>query len=1580
MDKKKFGAYEVIKELGKGSFGTVYSVIDGVSGEERALKAFSLRWVRPHLIERFRREFSLVARMPYRRIVQVYDFGEEGKQYYFTMELIKGTTLEDKKLSTDKIFDVLCDIAEGLAFIHNRGILHLDLKPANIFLTDEGAKIGDFGLSRAAGESEELTSGTVAYIAPEILQGHQPDMRADLYSLGVIALELFSGNNPFAAENISESMNLQLSLPITESYLDEVPDEFHDLLMSLLDKEPQHRPHNAYSVWHAIADILGRPDDPELRARFLPQPTLIARDKIVSHAGQLFPKVKGKHLWSLEGIKGIGYTRMLEELRIAGQLAGYYPLTVSQFNSMESLLMQLLSWDFGAPLRRHLPTLLWAVPGISSHPTLANIGVTKSPEEPSRDEMNAHILALLEEISMLQPLMIMLEDSVSPRVIKSIAQRREIGRILIVSKNAKTTELDVFTSSSELELLTLAQIHIWISSTLGSVDGLNDFVQNLYRNSNGLPRAIDLTMKKLIAEGYLVPGKERWQFSHARKAEIKTMLPEKILNEALRYIAIAPDGLPYFALVSLLGEDNAPVAISELLANGKVTEHEKWNSLVYFLTDTQIAAEILLDDNDELNYFREKVAEILVEMKEQPEFVFSGARLFMDSQDIESALKFGRSVIKQLRSMYKFDLLIEDYNLIEECANSMFDDELWFKAAKRKASTFMEMGSLEESDTVYRTILGKVRQTADLQKEAVVLNDLSIVTISLNRHDEAYSLLREGLELAKQVDDARLKLFALTNIGAVLLDQNDMTEAANIFWQARNIAIEDENFAALVVIEVNLGKILLSQEKFSQSLDRLLNAISIAEREDLVRNRIEGLLELSRLYRKMGNLELSRRTASELKELIHRPVNIVRVNLENLYIDLYAGTLESPQDAISNLLADVKALAPTVYDTVMDDILPFIVLAGIPISDLSNFPSVPRGELSSKMWEVLMAVESGQFDTAIEGSEAILTNIRVPGERTEMWCASSIILSSLHRPEDAVERLYAQLIKAPKDFYVRGIIWEKIAEICSDKAPNPEKGQESLIKAQEFYSKLNNRTKLLELESIADHLRGSRYGGDAGLLLEVAKTFTTTLEWENLASVILERAVEVSGARRAILIISDDNELIPIASQSESGEPVKKEELQFSSTAIRRAIEKRESLLVESIAEDEALASSESILDLKILMVIAVPLICRDELIGVLYADAEVRRAEFSQRTVRLLETLGEFASMALYNAKLYGELLAERDALRAQTVEFFGDEFIGGDSKAIQEIYPKISAVAAQDVTVLLLGETGVGKDVLSRIVHSRSRRADGPFIVLNCAAVPETLLEAELFGYEKGAFTGATRRQPGKFELADNGTLFLDEIGDMSPALQAKLLSALETGRFMRLGGTQTITADVRIIAATNKNLEEEIETGNFREDLYYRISTVRITIPPLRVRNEDIPVLAHHFLTNAAERFTKKITGFAPDVLEALRRYEWPGNVRQLKNAVEEMALFTQGDIIKGELIPDYIKSKKIAELGEDSGVYPEAQTYEEFKEMKKDLGKEFERWTLVKLLERYNNNISKAAREFGVHRTRLHQLVTKYGLRE
>lgn len=351
---------------------------------------------------------------------------------------------------------------------------------------------------------------------------------------------------------------------------------------------------------------------------------------------------------------------------------------------------------------------------------------------------------------------------------------------------------------------------------------------------------------------------------------------------------------------------------------------------------------------------------------------------------------------------------------------------------------------------------------------------------------------------------------------------------------------------------------------------------------------------------------------------------------------------------------------------------------------------------------------------------------------------------------------------------------------------------------------------------------------------------------------------------------------------------------------------------------------------------------------------------DFIEKPLSLENTL-----LTINNALNFYRLAEENRLLRQRAQSYYGPT---GKSEAITKLKGQIEMVAPTNAWVLITGENGTGKELVAHAIHQKSQRADKPFVEVNCAAIPDELIESELFGHEKGSFTGAYSKKRGKFDLANEGTLFLDEIGDMSLKTQAKILRILQEQKFERVGGTKTISVDVRVIAASNKNLEEEIGKGTFREDLYYRLNVIPIEVPPLRERLEDIPMIVDEFLEHFCYGSGSEKKEMSPDALELFKSYDWPGNVRELKNMVERLVILTPGNLITAEDIPDSLKKK--LKLYSQSPLFQvdslkEARSY-------------FEREFILRKLAENNGNISQTAEAIGIERSHLHKKIKAYGV--
>ncbi|RME03153.1 MAG: sigma-54-dependent Fis family transcriptional regulator [Planctomycetota bacterium] len=352
------------------------------------------------------------------------------------------------------------------------------------------------------------------------------------------------------------------------------------------------------------------------------------------------------------------------------------------------------------------------------------------------------------------------------------------------------------------------------------------------------------------------------------------------------------------------------------------------------------------------------------------------------------------------------------------------------------------------------------------------------------------------------------------------------------------------------------------------------------------------------------------------------------------------------------------------------------------------------------------------------------------------------------------------------------------------------------------------------------------------------------------------------------------------------------------------------------------------------------------------------------------LDELRLIAKNALEKIKL----TKENQELKQKLLEKEGFGEIIGESEAMKNIFDKIQKVSKTDITVLITGENGTGKELITREIHRLSERKNGPFVAINCAALPDNLIESELFGHEKGAFTGANQLKKGKFELAHNGTIFLDEIGDMNLPLQAKLLRVLEQKQIERLGGNAPINVDVRVIAATNQNLAQMVQEGKFREDLYFRLKVVEIHIPPLRERREDIPLLAKKFIEMHAAKHNKKIKRIHPEVFRILAKYHWPGNVRQLKYNLLQSVLFCENEEFGPKDLPEeilhYQPSPPFKEFDVDYNL--------DFKEAKKQIVERFEIQFIEHKLKECKGNITQAAKKLNMHRQSLQHKLKELGI--
>ena len=501
----------------------------------------------------------------------------------------------------------------------------------------------------------------------------------------------------------------------------------------------------------------------------------------------------------------------------------------------------------------------------------------------------------------------------------------------------------------------------------------------------------------------------------------------------------------------------------------------------------------------------------------------------------------------------------------------------------------------------------------------------------------------------------------------------------------------------------------------------------------------------------------------------------------------------------------------------------------------------------------------------------------------------------------------------------------------------------------------------LHPQKVAALPQTERMARDLNVLLKIATGIGGIRDREGLLWQLLGMILEAVPAERgAILLLDSVGEIGASVGWDRvrgPGNPV-----QVSRTLLSRVVQERVGLRVNDISKQGSLSSDASLGEFGVKSVLCVPLHVSEKTIGVIYLDTSSASEHFDEEHLHLITAVAGIASLAL-DAVQHVEWLREEN--RQLQAEVNLNHEMVGESPSMRAVYELIRRVAATDSTVLIQGESGTGKELVARAIHASSLRSDGPFVAINCAAITETLLESELFGHEKGAFTGATSQKKGKLELANGGTLFLDEIGEFAPALQAKLLRVLQEREFERVGGTRPLKVDIRVIAASNRALLQAVEEGTFRRDLYHRLNVVAVTIPPLRDRVEDIPRLADHLIAKASRKCRLRAKPISPEARACLMSYGWPGNVRELEHAIERAMVLGAAESILPQDFPEEIFQASTSAPASTS------KYQSVIKEQKKQL--------IQKALQQANGNYVEAAKILGLHPNSLLRLIRNLDLK-
>jgi Nif-specific regulatory protein len=888
-----------------------------------------------------------------------------------------------------------------------------------------------------------------------------------------------------------------------------------------------------------------------------------------------------------------------------------------------------------------------------------------------------------------------------------------------------------------------------------------------------------------------------------------------------------------------------------------------------------------------------------------------------------------------------------------------------------------------------------------------VMNLLGCIEYALGNWQKSRELLLEALKVGEKVGSEQLCKVASTNVGNTLWKLGDWINALQYYKM--NLALSESEgdlwdlisaYNNIGIIEFSRGDFNVAAEYFEKSV-RIDEKVGAVEYEALARENLaealealgrwsDALVQYNRCLALQGFDEMRASRSSvyiPLARLMNKKGDVAKAMA---YAQKALSAAERARDE------DLVAEASYVLANIEDERENYTEAERHLARSMSIFEShqTTQGLARAHTAAASIAFTQQKIDEATHHAELGRKYASQLDDRFTLakndWMWGKILSSQGNREEanakfDSARATFEEL-QTPYEFarllFDVGLLKE-----------DPDEATQTIRSAIRIFEKLEATHDLERARGALFRIKPAGKAPDTGVigLYEVVKIINTTLNLEEVLNRVLDVAIRRVRAERGMIILLDP---ITSALRTRIVRNIKDTEggsRRSPQSIVKEVIQSGQSVISADARADERFVDSESVIAENIMSILCVPLVIRERIAGAIYVDHREARHLFSQRDLTFIEAFADQAAIAIANARLYEELeeararlSLENESLRREVLVEKHLDSVVGSSEAVAKIQFAIRKASSGHSTVLLRGESGTGKGLIARIIHNVSPRRNGPFIMFNCAALPETLAESELFGHEKGAFTGADRRKLGRFELANGGTIFLDEIGKMSMPIQAKLLRVVEDKEFERLGGTQTIKTDVKIIAATNLDIEKAIDEGTFREDLFYRLNIIPLVLPPLRERKDDIPLLAEHFIKKICKDLGVETKRLEPGVLDLFARFNWPGNVRELEATIHRAIVMSNDETITrndfyGLFAEVGAASAAISPMPMPTSLLnPMVGKMEITSEVYDDVMSSVDRQLIERALETSGGRIREAARRLGLARNTLKSKMTKYNI--
>jgi len=1585
--------FRVLRLLGSGGSARVFAVEDLRLARVVALKVSRA----PDSARRAaRREFSQLARLGHPHLVQVHHFGRlKDGRLYLTSELVDGDDLRSWATgrSVDEIAPVLVQICRALHYLHGRGVLHGDLKPENV-LVEQGpsARLVDFGLSTALHQGGVQGSGTPRYVAPEILEGAEPTALSDLFSLGVLMGEL---------------------LP---------PGVLGELQRWLTAETPARRPPSAAAVIAAMGQQLRRDfalKKEEMLGRYFPSVPFVGRELELD---RLLAMESGVVL--IRGAAGVGKTCLLEELRV--RLLLEQPRLVRVETSLDENL-PLVSGQL-EPRADDAVVLDRLVDGLVHH--------LAGAEGPT-----ALLLDGLRQ-----------DDQLGLRTLRRLCRAGQVRCYVTVGSDEWSGEHDdlLLAGAELLELggLSPEELERFLRGMLPEHDHTGGAPQ-IHSATEGNPRLVEEIVRLAIESGAISAEQPRYSLEPAAHVDLRRLARQRVelldppTRERLTRLALYRHGAPSDGGQAQEFRSSRPLGAlrdkaAELLERRGLVRRDQEGRL--HLANSWLRAALLeglsAAEREQAHLALAASLERLARRSVSAELELA-EQLCMANRPEQAAphlLSVG------VHHAARFDLA-QAVDLCRRCVDLAQQTEVRAEALGHLARLHRMRGELEQAVVVHRALM-----TIAEQPSSALHSELELVEtlVTMGCHGEAVERLericahggparahllwarallqqgdhraaerqgRRGLdaeELAPGVEAdlqhlvglARLlqgadgaldwlqrafetyrkkglvhgEARAMNSLGLARQRQADLAGAAEAYHRSHELFRRVGDVRAQTLAMINLGTVAQQRWQLAEALDHYRQGLVLAR----------GLcseLEVARVSLNLGNLLVTLGELEEGARLLEQAADVAqRLGLEEIraHASLFTAELWLARRSWQQARQQAQQAAAR--------------FAALGLSGAEAEAHLVQAEacLGERAWDeardLLGRLEGSEVGDELQGRQRLLAAVlELDGggdtARGRDLLEHAVLLARRGGAPDLVRRCHLEAARAAIDATEADYHRRKASQARQqllDRVPGP-------------YREAVERVHLQPDEAMPAGL--DPWAATLSDLLRINRELTHEHQPERVLELIVDRAVELTGAERGFVILAEKGGMRVAVARNIDQETLRRKSFKFSRSVAESVMASGESLVAADALQDERFSGNLSVHEMSLRSVICVPLRMQERSLGALYLDNRFRRGAFAERHLELLLPFADQAAIALHNARLLREAeqraaelalaKAEVESLNArlqatvqaqaerldeitarlgsepeELVRRYRSTNVVGRGKAMCEIYRLIDRVAQTDVPVLVQGETGTGKEVVAKAIHHNSDRRKGPFVSINCAAIPAPLLESELFGHVRGSFTGAVRDKRGLFEVARGGTLLLDEVGDMPHEMQAKLLRVLQEGAFRRVGDQEERTTDARIVSASLHDLTALVGAGRFREDLYYRLNVVRIDIPPLRERPEDIPELVLHFLGQL-----DRAVHIAPQAMELLMRRAWPGNIRELHNELLRAAALSDEGVITPDLVTRPVTPESDAAVGQTLAASVAHA----------------ERGAILRALRRCDGSVTRAAELLGISRVVLHRKLRKHNLR-